>query len=196
MIVSFGSKDTEKIWNGERVKKIPIEIQQIGRRKLRIINNSQNWSDLRIPPSNRLEKLQGSDFCSIRINDQRRVVVFRWTDNNAHDVEIIDYHQKLETYKMERLANIHPGEILLEEFLLPLEITAYRLSQDTEIPQTRISQIIKGKRRITADTALRFSSYFGTTAKFWLGTQDDYDIEEERKDKQDVLTKIKMNAPQ
>ena len=70
------------------------------------------------------------------------------------------------------------GEILFEEFLRPLEITAYRLSKDTGIPQTRISQIIKGKRRITADTALRLSSYFGTTAKFWLGLQDDYDIEE------------------
>ncbi len=65
---------------------------------------------------------------------------------------------------MERLENIHPGEILLEEFLIPLEITAYRLSKDTEIPQTRISQIIKGKRRITADTALRLSSYFGNSA--------------------------------
>ena len=91
MIVSFGSKDTEKIWNGERIKKMSIEVQQIGRRKLRMINNSQNWSDLRIPPSNRLEKLQGSDFYSIRINDQWRVV-FRWIDNNAHDVEIMDYH--------------------------------------------------------------------------------------------------------
>ena len=70
---------------------------------------------------------------------------------------------------MDRLANIHPGEILLEEFLRPFEVTAYRLSKDTEIPQTRISQIIKGKRRITVDTALRFSSYFGTTTKFWLG---------------------------
>ena len=91
MIVSFGSKDTEKIWNGERVKKMPIEIQQIGRRKLRMINNSQNLTDLRIPPSNRLEKLKGSDFYSIRINDQWRIV-FRWIDNNAHDVEIVDYH--------------------------------------------------------------------------------------------------------
>ena len=91
MIVSFGSKNTEKIWNGERVKKMPIEIQQIGRRKLRMINNSQNWTDLRIPPSNRLEKLQGSDFYSIRINDQWRIV-FRWIDNNAHNVEIMDYH--------------------------------------------------------------------------------------------------------
>ena len=97
---------------------------------------------------------------------------------------------------MRRLPNIHPGEILLEEFLRPLEITAYRLAKDTEIPQTRISQIIKGKRRITADTALRLASYFGTSAKFWLGLQDDYDIEAESKDKQDILTKIKTNAPQ
>ncbi len=81
---------------------------------------------------------------------------------------------------MEKLKNIHPGEILLEEFLKPLEITAYRLSKDLGIPQTRISQIIKGKRRITADTALRLSIYFGTSPKFWLGLQNDYDLEEER----------------
>ncbi len=91
MIISFGSKDTEKIWKGERVKKIPIEIQHIGRRKLRMLNNSQNLSDLRIPPSNRLEKLQGSEFFSIRITDQWRII-FQWIDNNAHDVEIMDYH--------------------------------------------------------------------------------------------------------
>lgn len=96
---------------------------------------------------------------------------------------------------MDRLANIHPGEILLEEFLRPLEITAYRLSKDTGIPQTRISQIIKGKRRITADTALRFSSYFGNSAKFWLGLQDDYDIENEKEDKKDLLIEIKKNSP-
>lgn len=91
IIVSFGSKDTEKIWIGERTKKIPVEIQQIGRRKLRMINNSQNRSDLKTPPSNRLEKLQGSDYYSIRINEQWRII-FHWIDNNAHDVEILDYH--------------------------------------------------------------------------------------------------------
>lgn len=91
---------------------------------------------------------------------------------------------------MERLENIHPGEILLEEFLLPMEISAYRLSKDTEIPQTRISQIIKGKRRVTADTALRLSSYFGNSAKFWLGLQDDYDIEEEKENRMEILRKI------
>ncbi len=79
---------------------------------------------------------------------------------------------------MEKLANVHPGEVLQEEFLMPLEITAYRLSKDLEIPQTRISEILKGRRRISADTALRLSRYFGNSAKFWLGLQDDYDIEE------------------
>ena len=91
---------------------------------------------------------------------------------------------------MEKLNNIHPGEILLEEFLKPMGITAYRLSKDTRIPQTRISEIIKGRRRITADTALRLSKYFGTTAKFWLGLQDDYDIEEERHKKSRELDEI------
>ena len=80
---------------------------------------------------------------------------------------------------MTKLPNIHPGEILLEEFLKPMGISAYRLSKDVGIPQTRTSQIIKGKRRITADTALRLSKYFGTSVKFWLGLQNDYDIEEE-----------------
>ena len=81
---------------------------------------------------------------------------------------------------MSKLKNIHPGEILLEEFLLPFEISAYRLSKDIGIPQTRISEIVKGNRRITADTALRLSKYFNNSAKFWLGLQDDYDIEEEQ----------------
>ncbi|MBN2807562.1 MAG: HigA family addiction module antidote protein [Prolixibacteraceae bacterium] len=93
---------------------------------------------------------------------------------------------------MEKLANIHPGEVLLEEFLIPLEISAYRLSKDLDIPQTRISQILKGKRRITADTALRLSSYFGNSAKFWLGLQDDYDIEEEREINEAAFKKIQM----
>ena len=80
---------------------------------------------------------------------------------------------------MARLNNIHPGDVLSEEFLKPLSISAYRLSKDIGIPQTRISAILKAKRRITADTALRLSKYFGNSAKFWLGLQDDYDLEEE-----------------
>ena len=93
---------------------------------------------------------------------------------------------------MEKLSNVHPGEILFYEFLEPLEITAYRLSKDLRIPQTRISEIIKGNRRITADTALRLSKYFGNSAKFWLGIQDDFDIEEGKEMKKIELNEIKQ----
>jgi addiction module HigA family antidote len=97
--------------------------------------------------------------------------------------------------EMEKLPNIHPGEILMEEFLKPMEISAYRLSKDLKIPQTRISEILKKNRRITADTALRLSKYFGNTAKFWLGLQDDYDLEEELATKTDEIASIvEMNS--
>lgn len=94
---------------------------------------------------------------------------------------------------MDKLDNIHPGEVLKLEFLEPLNISAYRLSKDLLIPQTRISEILKGNRRITADTALRLSRYFGNSAKFWLGLQDDYDIEEEKVAKADDLNQITRN---
>jgi len=91
---------------------------------------------------------------------------------------------------MENLRNITPGEVLLEEFLLPLEISQYRLSKDLEIPQTRVSEIIKGNRKISVDTALRLSAYFGNSAKFWLGLQDDYDIENELREKPMEVSRI------
>ncbi len=93
MIISFGSKETEKIWKGNRVKKMSIDVQNDGRRKPRMLNNSQDIADLRIPPSNRLEKLTGKlkEFYSIRINKQWRII-FLWQNGNASEVEIIDYH--------------------------------------------------------------------------------------------------------
>jgi proteic killer suppression protein len=93
MINSFGEKETEKIWNGERSRKLPNEIQHISRRKLRMLNNSQDLQDLRIPPSNRLEKLSGDlkDYYSIRINSQWRII-FLWDSGNAFEVKIVDYH--------------------------------------------------------------------------------------------------------
>ncbi len=93
MVKSFGSKETEKVWKGERSRKLPLEAQKIGRRKLRMINNSVDIEDLRIPPANRLEKLSGDlkGYHSIRINRQWRII-FKWKDGNAHEVEILDYH--------------------------------------------------------------------------------------------------------
>lgn len=99
---------------------------------------------------------------------------------------------------MAKLKNIHPGEILFEEFLIPFEISAYKLAKDIGIPQTRVSEILKGNRRITADTALRLSKYFGNSAKFWLGLQDDFDLEEEANTKKSSINSIKAlhgNAP-
>lgn len=93
MIVSFGSKETQKIWIGERVRGFQTELQEIARRKLRMLNNAQTTADLQIPPSNRLEKLKGNfkDYYSIRINDQWRII-FKWDNGNASEVEIVDYH--------------------------------------------------------------------------------------------------------
>ena len=93
MIVSFGSKETKKILAGERVKGFTTDLQEVARRKLRMLNNSQNLADLRIPPSNRLEKLKGNlkEYYSIRVNDQWRII-FKWDKGNASDVEILDYH--------------------------------------------------------------------------------------------------------
>jgi proteic killer suppression protein len=93
MLISSGNSETEQVWLGNRVKKLPIEIQNIGRRKLRMINNSVDIADLRIPPANRLEKLTGNlkNFYSIRINDQWRII-FKWNAGNASEVEIIDYY--------------------------------------------------------------------------------------------------------
>ena len=92
---------------------------------------------------------------------------------------------------MAKLRNIHPGEVLQEEFLVPFEISAYRLAKDIGIPQTRVSEILKGNRRITADTALRLARYFGNSAKFWLGLQDDFDLEQEAREKKEIIQAIK-----
>ena len=92
---------------------------------------------------------------------------------------------------MNKMPNIHPGEILLEEFLKPMSITAYRLAKETNIDQTRVSEIIKGKRSISVDTALRFSKFFGNSPEFWINIQMHYDLEEKRNILKKELIKIK-----
>ncbi|WP_223649522.1 HigA family addiction module antitoxin [Hymenobacter psoromatis] len=96
---------------------------------------------------------------------------------------------------MDLLPNIHPGEVLQEKFLDELKLTAYRLAQDVGIPQTRLSEILKRKRRITADTALRLGRYFGNSPKFWLGLQNDYDLEEEQRNYTLELERIQVFIP-
>src|SRR6056297_431283 len=97
--------------------------------------------------------------------------------------------------RMEKLSNIHPGEVLKEEFLDPMDISAYRLAKDTGIPQTRVADVIHGRRRVTADTALRLGKYFGVSARFWLGLQDDFDLEEELETEEEEIERIPTPPP-
>ncbi len=131
-------------------------------------------------PRCRLEKLKGprSGQHSIRVNVQWRIC-FAWNDGDATDVEIVDYLDLLMT-TTRKLAPIHPGEILLEDFLEPMGISQYRLAQDISVPPRRINEIVHESRRIRADTALRFARYFGTTERFWLNLQSRFDLEEQK----------------
>ena len=96
--------------------------------------------------------------------------------------------------KTKRLRNIHPGEILVEEFLKPLGVTQYQLAKSIHVPLTRVAEISRRRRAITADTALRFARFFGTTSKFWLGLQEDYDLEEELRAKRVEIEAIQPLA--
>ena len=99
-----------------------------------------------------------------------------------------------QTITNEKLPNIHPGQVLKEEFLIPMNLSAYRLAKEINVPETRISAIIRGKRAVTADTAIRFAKFFGTTAEFWLNLQNLYDLEEEENNNATEFEKIKMYA--
>ena len=95
---------------------------------------------------------------------------------------------------MKNLPNIHPGEVLLEEFLVPLGISQNRLARTMGVPPRRINEIVHGKRAVTADTALRLARALGTSEQFWMGLQADYDLEEARKAASDSLDKIENIA--
>jgi addiction module HigA family antidote len=132
---------------------------------------------LRAPPGNRLEKLSGdrAGWWSIRINDQWRVC-FRWEDGNAWNVEIVDYHWGGTDVVRNGMRPIHPGEILREEYMLPLGLSANALARALGVTPARINDIVRGRRGVTADTALRLARYFGTDARSWMNLQSIYDL--------------------
>jgi len=177
MIESFKCSETEKIFDRQFSKKLPHNIQKIAFRKLRMLNRSSTIQDLRIPPANKLEALTGNrkGQHSIRINDQWRIC-FKWQNGNAYNVEIVDYHWG-DKMKVKKIPPIHPGEILFEEFLKPMNISQNQLGRDLGVPPRRINEIVHGKRGITADTALRLATYFNNSPSFWLGLQMDYDLD-------------------
>lgn len=178
MIKSFKDKETEKIFNQQKSKKLPVEIQFRALKKLIILDNAVTERDLNAPPSNCFEHLKDArkGECSIRINDQWRLC-FRFEEGNAYDVAIEDYHSEGEMKKRkDRLPTPTVGEILREEFIEPLGITAYRLAKDIGVSTTTILEILNGKRKITVETALRMAKYFGNSERFWLNLQNDIDL--------------------
>ena len=143
-----------------------------------MLNRAQSLQDLRVPPANRLVRLSGnrSGQYSIRIDDQWRIC-FEWEDGDAVNVEIIDYHLGQHMNDTEKLNPIHPGESLFEEFLKPMGLSQNQLALSIRVPARRINEIVHGKRRVTADTALLLARFFNMSPQFWLGLQMDYDLD-------------------
>jgi addiction module HigA family antidote len=174
-------KETEKLFLRHRSPRFFAGVHRIALRKLLLLDAAERLEDLRVPPGNRLEKLTGDrqGQHSIRINDRWRIC-FCWSEGDAYEVKIADYHEEVTMMKAKVLAPIHPGEILMEEFLKPLGISQYKLAKDINVPARRINEIVHGKRSITADTALRLSRYFNLSERFWLNLQARYDLEMEK----------------
>lgn len=180
MIKSFKDEETAKLFRRQFSRKLPQDIQRSARRKLELLDGADTLQDLRQPPANHLEKLSGDreGQYSMRINDQWRMC-FAWRESDVSNVESVEYHED-RTMTEQRLPPIHPGEILLEEFLKPMNISQYRLAKDMSVPARRINEIVQGKRAISADTALRLSRYFGLSERFWMNLQGRYDLEAEK----------------
>jgi addiction module HigA family antidote len=159
---------------------LPSAVQRVALRKLVQPDAATALVDLRVPPGNRLERLKGkrAGQFSIRINDQWRIC-FRWRPERC--VRGGDRRLSLGgKMSVKRLAPVHPGEILLKDFLEPLGLTQYRLAKSLTVPPRRVNEIVHGKRAVTADTALRLARFFGTSERFWLNLQTGYDLEIER----------------
>jgi addiction module HigA family antidote len=185
MIRSFKGKFAESILQGRIVPKgFPANLAKVARRKLIMVDAAAFLEALNSPPGNRLESLKGdlAGKHSIRINDQWRIV-FRWTDAGPEDVEIIDYQTgrmwlpNRSSHMANKLPPIHPGEILREEFLVPLKLTPYAVAAALNVPRTRIERIAREEKPVTADTALRLGKFFKTGAAFWMNIQTRFDLE-------------------
>ena len=180
MIKSFTDEETAKLFRRQCSRTLPQDIQRSARRKLELLDGADTLQDLRIPPANHLEKLSGDreGQYRMRIHDQWGMC-FAWHESDAYNVESVDDHED-GAMTAHRVPPIHPGEILLEEFLKPLHISQYRLAKDLSVPARRINEIVQGKRAISVDTALRLSRYFGLSERFWMNLQTRYDLEAEK----------------
>jgi addiction module HigA family antidote len=191
VIKGFADDATKDVYEGRVPKKLPADILSAARRKLRYLDSAETLNDLKCPPGNKLHPLVGDEGGAACHLDQWKIPTLlpvgqpgrlRGRDNRLS----LNSNMKAKT-----LPNIHPGEILLEDFLKPAGISQYRLAKAIGIPESRISQIVNGARSVTADTALRFSKFFGTTPKVWLNLQNAFDLEEAEKAKHKEFEQIR-----
>jgi addiction module HigA family antidote len=178
------------IWSGRRSRKLPADIQNVALRKLRLLNQARVLNDLRVPPGNRLEALKADRWDSIRsastINGAS--VSFGMREDRHMS------RSSTTTARGALLRNPHPGEILLEEFLKPMDLSQNGLARAVHVAPRRINEIVLGKRDITADTDLRLARYFGLSEGFFLGLQMDYDLMQRRREIDRDLKAIRPRA--
>ena len=189
MIRSFADRETALIWDGRRSRRLPPDMQAVALRKLRMLDQARRLDDLAVPPANRLEMLKGDRVgtASASIGSGASVSLGRKEDLAMSRSSII-------TAEDELLPNPHPGEILLEEFLKPMELSQNALARAIRVPPRRINELVLGKRAVTADTDLRLARYFGVSEGFFLGLQSDYELLERRRQIQDELASIEPRA--
>ena len=189
MIASYKDEDTERFAMGVRVRRF-VPFERVALRKIRQLQVCASLDDLRVPPGNRLEALKGdrAGQYSIRVNERYRVC-FEWRQEMAWECRKSSIITSDET-SADLLSPVTPGELLKEEFLVPMGISQYRLAKETGIPAQRIGQIVLGKRRVTADTDLRLCRYFGLTDGYWLRAQVAFDLEAEKRRIEPELDKI------
>ncbi|MDN0075104.1 HigA family addiction module antitoxin [Crenobacter sp. SG2303] len=176
-IQDFNDKETAKIWSGTMSLRLPADIQRKARMKLRMLNAAHELADLRIPPANRLEALKGDRAGQHSIRSMTNGACVSAGETATLTTWKSSMTTEAEEQTMDKLPNIHPGEVLNEEFLVPLRLSQNALARAMHVPPRRINEIVHGQRAITADTALRLSRVLGTTAQFWMALQTDYDLE-------------------
>jgi addiction module HigA family antidote len=190
MIQSFADSEAELIWSGRRSRKLPADIQNAALRKLRLLNQARVLGDLRVPPGNRLEALKRIGKDSIQSGSTINGVSVLCGMREDRRMS----KSSTTTSKGGLLTNPHPGEILLEEFLKPMDLSQNALARAVHVAPRRINEIVLGKRDVTADTDLRLARYFGLSEGFFLGLQMDYDLMQRRREIDRDLKTIRPRA--
>ena len=190
VIQGFADSETELIWSGRRSRKLPADIQNVALRKLRLLNQARVLGDLRVPPGNRLEALRADRQGSIRFGSMINGAYVSCGMKEDRRMS----KSSTTTFRTGFLLNPHPGEILLEEFLKPMELSQNALARAVHVAPRRINEIVLGKRDVTADTDLRLARYFGLSEGFFLGLQTDYDLMQRRREIDRDLKTIRPRA--